>query len=98
MVLALEGGYTGPAVSEAVLQCIKTLVGEPGQPGVGVARAELERIPAKQAVSDITNTIANHVGYHNISDSDADNIDTGIILATVVREQLLDKLLPPPVP
>jgi len=63
VVLALEGGYTGPAVSEAVLQCIKTLVGEPGQPGVGVARAELERIPAKQAVSDITNTIANHVSF-----------------------------------
>jgi len=60
VVLALEGGYTGPAVSESVLQCIKTLVGEPG---VGVAREELERIPAKQAVADITNTIANHVVF-----------------------------------
>ena len=74
-MLALEGGYTGPAVSESVLQCIKTLVGEPG---VGVAREELERIPAKQAVADITNTIANHVGYDNLGDPGHDQtiIDT----------------------
>lgn len=63
VVLALEGGYTGPAVSESVLECLKTLLGEPAPPGVGVSRTELERMPSKQAIEDITKTIANHVPF-----------------------------------
>jgi len=70
VVLALEGGYTGTAVSESVLECLKTLLGEPAHPGVGVSRSELERDPSNQAVEDISKTIANHVPFWpQLSDS-----------------------------
>ena len=29
VVLALEGGYTGPGVAESVLHCLRALLGEP---------------------------------------------------------------------
>ena len=64
VVLALEGGYTGQAVAESVLECLKTLLGEPSHPAAGVDRTELERMPSKQAVEDITKTIANHVSLY----------------------------------
>ena len=59
--MALEGGYTGSAVAESVFECLKMLLGDPSPPGSGVSRAELERIPSKQAVEDIAKTINNHV-------------------------------------
>ena len=31
VVLALEGGYTGPGVAESVLHCLRALLGEPCQ-------------------------------------------------------------------
>ncbi len=37
MVLALEGGYMGPGVGEAVVQCVGALLGETGRQ-VGVAQ------------------------------------------------------------
>ena len=58
VVLALEGGYLGPAVSESVVECLKVLLGDPHTP---VSGPELERVPCKQAAIDIANTIANLV-------------------------------------
>ena len=57
-VLALEGGYVGPAVAESVLECLKVLLAESCSK---VSTAELERTPLKQAVLDIEKTIANLV-------------------------------------
>ena len=98
-MLALEGGYTGPAVSESVLECLKTLLGEPAPPGVGVSRTELERMPSKQAIEDITKTIANHVSNPIISvQTNSKEFSQGPFLAAAIREQLMDCLLPHAVP
>ena len=59
-VLALEGGYVGPAVAESVLECLKVLLAESCSK---VSTAELERTPLKQAVLDIEKTIANLVSH-----------------------------------
>ena len=58
MVLALEGGYVGPAVAESVLECLKVLLAESCSK---VSTPELDRPPLKQAVLDIEKTIANVV-------------------------------------
>ena len=58
VVLALEGGYVGPAVAESVLECLKVLLAESSSK---VSRAELDRPPLKQAVLDMEKTIANLV-------------------------------------
>lgn len=57
-MLALEGGYVGPAVSESVVECLRALLGDPHVP---VSSTELERMPCKQAAMDIANTVANLV-------------------------------------
>ena len=69
VVLALEGGYVGPAVAESVLECLKVLLAESCSK---VSTAELDRPPLKQAVVDIEKTIANLVSLtvsHAVSHS-----------------------------
>ena len=64
LVLALEGGYTGPAVAEAVQGCLAALLSwtSPAFPATAeISRAELERRPAAQAVEDLRKTIAMQV-------------------------------------
>ena len=58
VVLALEGGYVGPAVAESVVECLKVLLAESSSK---VSRSELDRPPLQQAVKDIEKTIANLV-------------------------------------
>ena len=76
-VLALEGGYVGPAVAESVLECLKVLLAESSSK---VSTAELERTPLKQAVLDIEKTIGNLVSLaishtsHHISPSHLINL------------------------
>ena len=65
VVLALEGGYVGPAVAESVVECLKVLLAEPSSK---VSRTELDRTPLKQAAKDIEKTIANLV-RQNVSET-----------------------------
>lgn len=58
LVLALEGGYVGPAVAGSVVECLKVLLGEPY---TKMSSSELERQPSSQAVVDISNTISHLV-------------------------------------
>ena len=58
VVLALEGGYVGPAVAGSVLECLKVLLGDPC---TKVSSSELERLPSKQATLDLSKTIGNLV-------------------------------------
>jgi len=58
VVLALEGGYVGPAVPLSVLECLKVLLGESC---MKISSSELEKQPSNQAVIDISNTISHLV-------------------------------------
>ena len=57
-MLALEGGYVGPAVAGSVVECLKVLLGDPC---TKVSSSELERLPSKQATLDLSKTIGNLV-------------------------------------
>ena len=101
-VLALEGGYVGPAVAESVLECLKVLLAESCSK---VSTAELERTPLKQAVLDIEKTIAHLVSlaishtWHFTSHLSISSYQSaGSLLACSERDQSLRELLPPPVP
>lgn len=61
LVLALEGGYTGPSVAESVLHCLRALLGEACPRDAAIAREELERPPAATAVRDLRATLG-HLG------------------------------------
>lgn len=63
VVLALEGGYTGPGVAESVLHCLRALMGEPSPRDTGVTRGELERVPLLSAVRDIHHTLQCLIPY-----------------------------------
>lgn len=91
-MLALEGGYVGPAVSESVVECLRVLLGDPHAP---VSGAELERVPCKQAAMDITNTIANLV--KQICEYFLNVLifySSGFILAHSEGDKQLDQCLP----
>ena len=66
VVLVLEGGYTGPEVAEASLECLKSLLGDPGQ---CVDSLELRRPPCPAAVASINTTIGHLVRYCQLSGS-----------------------------
>jgi len=57
VVLALEGGYTGPGVAESVLHCLRALLGEPCPRDAGLTREELERPPTASAIRDLRATL-----------------------------------------
>ena len=70
VVLALEGGYVGPAVPLSVLECLRVLLGESC---MKISSSELEKQPSNQAVIDISNTIS-----HLVSSRFIDCIDNHI--------------------
>ena len=63
-MLALEGGYVGDEVGDAVVHCLRALLGEI-QPDQQLLE-QLKKVPAQQAVADIHTTIQNHVSLLQI--------------------------------